>query len=39
LVAGKLPFGAEPTDYAVLGARVKNGRVSAFTSFIGAAGD
>jgi hypothetical protein len=39
LVAGKLPFGAEPTDYAVLGARVANGRVSAFTSFIGAAGD
>jgi hypothetical protein len=39
LVAGKLPFGAEPTGYAVLGARVKSGRVTAFTSFIGAAGD
>ena len=38
LVEGILPFGA-PVRYAVLGARVANGRVRAFTLFIGAAGD
>jgi hypothetical protein len=38
LVEGVLPFG-RPTRYAVLGARVANGRVSAFTLFIGEAGD
>jgi hypothetical protein len=38
LVEGILPFG-EPRRYAVLGARVSGGRVSAFTMFIGAAGD
>lgn len=38
LVQAVLPFGA-PTRYSVLGARVSGGRVTAFTSFIGAAGD
>jgi hypothetical protein len=38
LVEGILPFG-QPRRYAVLGARVSGGRVSAFTMFIGAAGD
>lgn len=38
LVAGILPFGS-PLPYAVLGARVADGRVRAFTLFIGAAGD
>jgi hypothetical protein len=38
LVAGRLPFGTIH-DYSVLGARVANGRVTAFTLFIGAAGD
>lgn len=38
LVEGILPFG-RPVRYAVLGARITDGRVSAFTTFIGAAGD
>jgi len=38
LVEGVLPFGT-PVRYAVLGARIANGRVSAFTIFVGAAGD
>lgn len=38
LVEGVLPFGS-PQPYAVLGARVASGRVTAFTLFIGAAGD
>jgi hypothetical protein len=38
LVEGILPFG-RPTPYAVLGARVSGGRVTAFTLFVGAAGD
>ena len=38
LVEGVLPFGS-PVRYAVLGARMANGRVSAFTVFVGAAGD
>jgi hypothetical protein len=38
LVEGILPFG-RPVRYAVLGARVADGRVRAFTLFIGAAGD
>jgi hypothetical protein len=38
LVEGILPFG-RPVRYAVLGARLSDGRVSAFTTFIGAAGD
>jgi hypothetical protein len=38
LVEGILPFGS-PQPYAVLGARVAGGRVTAFTLFIGAAGD
>ena len=38
LVEGLLPFG-RPHRYAVLGARVAGGRVTAFTIFIGAAGD
>jgi hypothetical protein len=38
LAEGILPFGA-PVRYAVLGARIANGRVRAFTLFIGAAGD
>jgi hypothetical protein len=38
LVEGLLPFGA-PVRYSVLGARIADGRVSAFTMFIGAAGD
>jgi hypothetical protein len=38
LVEGILPFG-QPRRYAVLGARVSGGRVSAFTMFVGAAGD
>lgn len=38
IVAGVLPFG-EPHPYAVLGARVADRRVRAFTLFIGAAGD
>jgi hypothetical protein len=38
LVEGILPFG-RPVRYAVLGARTSGGRVSAFTMFVGAAGD
>jgi len=38
LVEAILPFG-RPVAYAVLGARVRDGRVVAFTLFIGAAGD
>ena len=38
LVEGILPFGS-PRRYAVLGARVHSRRVSAFSLFIGAAGD
>lgn len=38
LVEGVLPFG-RPQRYAVLGARVAGGRATAFTLFIGAAGD
>jgi hypothetical protein len=38
LVEAILPFG-RPVRYAVLGARIAAGRVSAFTLFIGAAGD
>jgi hypothetical protein len=38
LVQGILPFGA-PRPYSVLGARASGGRVTAFTLFIGAAGD
>jgi hypothetical protein len=38
LVEAVLPFGT-PVSYAVLGARVKGGRVTAFTMFVGAAGD
>jgi hypothetical protein len=38
LVEGILPFG-QPRRYAVLGARVADGRVRAFTMFVGAAGD
>jgi hypothetical protein len=38
LVEGILPFG-QPRKYAVLGARVADGRVRAFTMFVGAAGD
>jgi hypothetical protein len=38
LVEGILPFG-RPQPYAVLGARAAGGRVTAFTLFIGAAGD
>lgn len=38
IVAGVLPFG-EPHPYAVLGARITDRRVRAFTLFIGAAGD
>ena len=38
LAQGILPFGS-PVPYAVLGARVADGRVRAFTLFIGAAGD
>jgi hypothetical protein len=38
LVEAILPFG-RPQPYAVLGARVRGGRVSAFTLFVGAAGD
>ena len=38
IVAGVLPFG-EPQPYAVLGARIADRRVRAFTLFIGAAGD
>jgi hypothetical protein len=38
LISGILPFGS-PRPYAVLGARVDDGEVSAFTLFIGAAGD
>ena len=38
LVEGILPFG-RPIRYAVLGARIADGRVSAFTMFVGAAGD
>lgn len=38
LVEGILPFG-RPVRYAVLGARIANGRLRAFTLFIGAAGD
>lgn len=38
LVSGVLPFGTIH-DYSVLGARVAGGHVTAFTLFIGAAGD
>jgi hypothetical protein len=38
LVEGVLPFGS-PRRYSVLGARVVGGRVTAYTLFIGAAGD
>ena len=38
LVEGILPFG-QPVRYAVLGTRIAGGRVSAFTMFVGAAGD
>jgi hypothetical protein len=38
LAQGILPFG-RPVPYAVLGARVAEGRVRAFTLFVGAAGD
>ncbi len=38
LIEGVLPFGS-PSRYAVLGARVRDRRVSAFTLCIGAAGD
>jgi hypothetical protein len=38
LIEGVLPFGS-PRRYAVLGARVRDRRVSAFTLCIGAAGD
>jgi hypothetical protein len=38
LVEAILPFGS-PQPYAVLGARVADGEVTAFTLFIGAAGD
>ena len=38
LAQGILPFG-RPVPYAVLGARVSDRRVRAFTLFIGAAGD
>ena len=38
LVAGVLPFG-RPQPYSVLGVRVAGGRVTAFTLFVGAAGD
>ena len=38
LVEGVLPFG-RPVTYAVLGARVSGGQVTAFTLFVGAAGD
>ena len=38
LVEGILPFG-RPVTYAVLGARVRGGELSAFTLFVGAAGD
>jgi hypothetical protein len=36
--SGILPFGS-PRPYAVTGARLGAGRVSAFTLFVGAAGD
>jgi hypothetical protein len=38
LIEGILPFG-RPVRYAVLGARIIDGRVAAFTLFVGAAGD
>lgn len=38
IISGILPFG-RPQPYAVLGARLEDGDVSAFTLFIGAAGD
>ena len=38
LVEAILPFGT-PVSYAVLGARVSGGKVTAFTMFVGAAGD
>jgi hypothetical protein len=38
LAEGILPFG-RPVRYSVLGARTSGGRVTAFTLFIGAAGD
>ncbi len=38
IISGILPFGT-PVPYAVIGARVSGGSVSAFTLFIGAAGD
>jgi hypothetical protein len=38
IVSGILPFG-RPVPYAVLGARLQRGEVSAFTLFVGAAGD
>ena len=39
LVEGKLPFGTPRVRYSVLGVRVAAGRVTAFTFFVGAAGD
>ena len=39
LVQGRLPFGTPRVNYSVLGVRVAGGRVTAFTFFIGAAGD
>ena len=38
IISGILPFGT-PVPYAVLGARLQGGDVSAFTLFVGAAGD
>jgi hypothetical protein len=38
IISGILPFG-RPVPYAVLGARLQGGDVSAFTLFVGAAGD
>jgi hypothetical protein len=38
IISGILPFG-RPLPYAVLGARLEDGDMSAFTLFIGAAGD
>ncbi len=38
IISGILPFGT-PVPYAVVGARLQGGDVSAFTLFVGAAGD
>jgi hypothetical protein len=38
IISGILPFGT-PVPYAVIGARLSGGSVSAFTLFVGAAGD